>query len=207
MVLFDPHPVPFPNAGQEQEVAAKDEEFPPLRVYLDEDEWSAYTSVDRRDPVLHIELVRQHDCFLIAPLSCDSLAKITQGRADNLLTAVVRAWPHGLRENSAMKGVAEKPILVAPSMNQVMWEQKVTDEHLLTLKGRGVVVIDPAVKTAACGDEGRGPLADPMLIVARVMESWRERARQWGNRLEQVMTSSPLSRSEDRGGGGQTRRL
>ncbi|CAD7936207.1 unnamed protein product, partial [Amoebophrya sp. A25] len=64
----------------------------PVKVYTDADEWSEYAHVGV-DPVLHIELVKRNDVFLIAPLSANTLAKLAGGLCDNLLTCCARAWP------------------------------------------------------------------------------------------------------------------
>ncbi|KAG2493200.1 hypothetical protein HYH03_008620 [Edaphochlamys debaryana] len=85
----------------------------------DEAEWRQWRSVG--DPVLHIELRRWADALVVAPLSANSLAKMANGMADNLLTCVVRAWDFA------------KPMLLAPAMNTAMWASPFTARHLDTL--------------------------------------------------------------------------
>ena len=70
----------------------------------------------RSDPVLHIDLVKIASITLIAPLSANTLGKIANGLADNLLTCVVRAWNY-----------KTKPMIVAPAMNTQMFENPITD--------------------------------------------------------------------------------
>ena len=102
-------------------------------VLVDSDEWNSWKH--RGDPVLHIELRNWADIGVIAPLSANSLAKIANGMADNLLTSVLRAWD------------LSKPVLVAPAMNTMMWDHPVTSDHLATLTHWGYTVIPPVTKT------------------------------------------------------------
>ena len=102
-------------------------------ILSDEHEWTSWKT--RGDPVLHIELRKWADVAVIAPLSANSLAKLANGLADNLLTSVMRAWDF------------KKPILIAPAMNTCMWDHPVTSEQLKTLSHWGYSVIDPVVKT------------------------------------------------------------
>ncbi|CAN0419932.1 unnamed protein product [Pylaiella littoralis] len=120
---------------------------PPVRVLGDADEWGAWDSLG--DPVLHIELRHWADMLLVAPLSANTMAKLANGLCDNLVTCVARAWD-----------IKNKYFVVAPAMNTQMWEHPMTERHLTSLKEMGVVVVPPASKVLACGDEGVGALAD-----------------------------------------------
>mmetsp|Transcript_1950 Transcript_1950/g.6081 ORF Transcript_1950/g.6081 Transcript_1950/m.6081 type:complete len:313 (-) Transcript_1950:475-1413(-) len=124
--------------------------------YTDQDEWN-YGSV-RDDPVLHIELRKWADLFLIAPLSANTLGKLANGICDNLLTCVARAWD------------VDKPLVLAPAMNTHMWDHPLTSKQLAQLVGFGATVIDPVVKTLACSDTGSGALATVDNICAKVLE-------------------------------------
>eukprot|EP01063_Lacrimia_lanifica_P014137 TRINITY_DN2078_c6_g1_i2.p2 TRINITY_DN2078_c6_g1~~TRINITY_DN2078_c6_g1_i2.p2 ORF type:complete len:233 (+),score=78.04 TRINITY_DN2078_c6_g1_i2:97-795(+) len=137
---------------------------PGVAVHTDADEWDAYTTVGV-DPVLHIDIAKRCDVLLVAPLSANTLAEVALGLCPNLLTSVVRAWPYGLRPCA---GHAEKPFLAAPAMNTVMWDQGITGEHIATLEARGVRLVDPVVKTLACGDVGKGAMAEVATILAAV---------------------------------------
>ena len=101
-------------------------------VLTDEDEWRSWRG--RGDPVLHIELRRWADLCLVAPLSANSLAKLSNGLADNLLTSTLRAWD------------LSRPVVVAPAMNTFMWEHPVTRQQLDVLTQWGYTVIPPVVK-------------------------------------------------------------
>lgn len=86
--------------------------------FRDEDEWASWTK--REDNVLHIELRRLSHLLLIAPLTANTMAKVSHGMCDNLLTSVFRCWD--------IKNIKSKPIIVAPAMNTMMYEHPFTDQ-------------------------------------------------------------------------------
>lgn len=98
----------------------------------------------------HIELARWADLLLIAPATADLIARLSAGRADDLLTTVALATP--------------APLLLAPAMNQQMWRDPATAANIETLSARGVVVIGPAAGAQACGDTGPGRMEEPAVI-------------------------------------------
>jgi phosphopantothenoylcysteine decarboxylase/phosphopantothenate--cysteine ligase len=105
------------------------------------------------DPLSHLELVRNADAFLIAPASANTIAKLAAGLADNLLTGAALA--------------ATCPLLVAPAMNNHMYEHPATQANLATLRARGVTVIDPGTGALGSKDEwGVGRLAEPAELLA-----------------------------------------
>jgi phosphopantothenoylcysteine decarboxylase len=121
-------------------------------VYLEEDEWPDFYW-EKDDPIMHIELRKWASALVIAPLSANTLAKMVHGICDNLLTSVFRAWDH------------QRPIIVAPAMNSIMWENCPTGYQIETLKNWGIQVVPPQSKILACGDEGVGAMADISKIV------------------------------------------
>ena len=107
------------------------------------------------DPLSHLELVRNADAFLIAPATANTIAKLAHGLADNLLTSAALA--------------ATCPVLVAPAMNNHMYEHAATQANLALLRERGVTVVDPG--TGALGSKhewGIGRLAEPAELLAAV---------------------------------------
>ena len=105
------------------------------------------------DPISHLELVRNADLYLIAPASANTIAKLAGGLADNLLTSAALA--------------ATCPLVVAPAMNNHMYEHPAVRANLDTLRARGVHVVEPeAGRLASQGEEGVGRLPDP----ARLLE-------------------------------------
>ncbi len=124
-------------------------------VYRDSHEWEMWKT--RGDPVLHVELRKWADLFLIAPLDANSLAKIANGLCDNLLTCVVRAWD------------PEKPLYFCPAMNTYMLEHPLTFKHLDVLKNLLNYKEIPCVeKELMCGDKGYGAMA-PVQMIASVI--------------------------------------
>src|SRR4051794_11057855 len=107
------------------------------------------------DPVSHLELVRNADAFLVAPASANTIAKLAHGLADNLLTSAALA--------------ATCPLLVAPAMNNHMFEHPATQANLALLRERGTIVIDPDVGALGSLHEwGVGRLAEPAELLAAV---------------------------------------
>jgi phosphopantothenoylcysteine decarboxylase/phosphopantothenate--cysteine ligase len=100
----------------------------------------------------HIELARWAEGILIAPLSANRLAALALGFADDLLTTLCLA--------------STAPIWVAPAMNQKMWEHPATEQHIQTLKNRGVHILGPDIGEQACGEFGPGRMLEPEAIVS-----------------------------------------
>ncbi len=95
----------------------------------------------------HIELARWPDLILIAPASANFIAKLADGKADDILSTLLLA--------------TKAPIAVAPAMNQAMWANVATQENLGVLAARGVKVLGPASGEQACGDVGLGRMLEP----------------------------------------------
>ncbi len=104
----------------------------------------------------HIELARWADIFVVAPATANTIAKLTHGLADDLLTTLALA--------------TSAPIAIAPAMNQQMWAAPATTENCLKLQQRGVLQIGPASGEQACGDIGYGRMTEPEDIVTYLVE-------------------------------------
>jgi phosphopantothenoylcysteine decarboxylase / phosphopantothenate---cysteine ligase len=98
----------------------------------------------------HIELARWADVLLIAPATADLIARLSAGRADDLLTTVALA--------------TAAPKMLAPAMNQQMWKDAATAANIHTLLERGVHVVGPEAGLQACGDIGPGRMEAPEVI-------------------------------------------
>ena len=106
----------------------------------------------------HIELARWADALVIAPASADSIARLVQGRADDLLGACALATP--------------APVFVAPAMNQEMWAKAATQENIHVLQNRGITILGPDSGSQACGDIGAGRLLDPREIIESLVATF-----------------------------------
>lgn len=112
----------------------------------------------RRAGMDHIELARWAQVFLVAPATADLLARLALGLADDLVTTVALALPPSV------------PRLLCPAMNPHMLAAAPIARHLTQLGRDGWELIEPDAGRLACGDEGRGRLAEPATIVARLRQ-------------------------------------
>lgn len=119
-------------------------------LYSDKDEWETFKKVG--DPILHIELRKWADVFLIAPCTANTMSKLANGLCDNLLTNVAMAWDY------------KKRFVIAPACNTHMWDNLITKRNTSVLTGLGVRIISPVEKTLACGDTGIGAMGDIVTI-------------------------------------------
>jgi len=106
-------------------------------------------------PLSHLALVERADAFAVAPASANTLAKLAHGQADNLLTAAALA--------------CRRPLIVAPAMNNAMYEHAATQANLATLRERGVVVLEPGTgPLGSPGEFGIGRLPEPPELLAAI---------------------------------------
>lgn len=103
----------------------------------------------------HIELARWADAVLVAPATAEFLARLTQGRADDLLTTLCLA--------------TAAPVHVAPAMNQQMWANPATQGNVAALRARGIAVLGPGSGDQACGETGEGRMLEPTELAMLVL--------------------------------------
>ncbi len=103
----------------------------------------------------HIDLSRGADAIIVAPASADFMAKLVQGRADDLLSTLCLA--------------RACPLLVAPAMNREMWSAAPTQRNVAQLKQDGVSVLGPAAGDQACGETGDGRMLEPSQLLAELI--------------------------------------
>ncbi|MEG0323942.1 MAG: flavoprotein, partial [Raoultibacter sp.] len=111
---------------------------------------------DPSDPIHHVSLAQEADAFLIAPCTANVLAKIACGIADDLLTTTALA--------------TTAPMIIAPAMNVNMYENPATRNNMGMLHIRGAHFIEAEDGYLACGDVGKGRLADVELIVSETLK-------------------------------------
>ena len=128
----------------------------------------------------HIELARWADLLLIAPATADLIARLSAGRADDLLSTVALA--------------TAAPLMLAPAMNQQMWKDPATEANINTLTQRGAQFVGPAEGQQACGDIGPGRMEEPS-IIADAAASRFETGQLAGKRI--VITAGPTREALD----------
>jgi phosphopantothenoylcysteine decarboxylase/phosphopantothenate--cysteine ligase len=102
----------------------------------------------------HVSLADWAEVFVIAPCTANVMAKLAAGLADDLLTGTALAFAG--------------PLVVAPAMNERMWEHPATRQNAETLRARGVTLVDVGTGDLACGWRGKGRMAEPEEILAAV---------------------------------------
>lgn len=130
----------------------------------------------------HIQLSRAADLLVVAPATADLLARMAAGLADDLAATVLLA--------------TDTPVLVAPAMNNRMWDHPATQRNLETLAGWGVRRVGPAIGEMACGEHGPGRMAEPLAIVAAVERFFTAPAAPLAGRRA-IVTSGPTREALD----------
>lgn len=128
----------------------------------------------------HIEFARWADLIVIAPASADVIARLAQGKGDDLLTTLCLA--------------SRCPLAIAPAMNQAMWHHPATQDNLQCLKERGVFQFGPDSGGQACGDVGLGRMSDPEALAEAVCHAFTSRTLE-GKRV--VITAGPTREAID----------
>ncbi|SHO47668.1 flavoprotein [Anaerocolumna xylanovorans] len=122
------------------------------RVYTDMFEEVYYPDVR------HISLAQKVDCCVIAPATANIIGKIASGIADDMLSTVVMA-------------IKNKPVIICPAMNTAMYENPVTQNNIKKLESYGYRFVEPKESLLACGDIGKGALADVDVIITAIKEA------------------------------------
>ena len=119
-------------------------------------------AVDAWDPekgggMTHIDLTRSSDLMVIAPASADFMAKVAQGRADDLLSALVLA--------------RDCPLAIAPAMNRQMWSNPATQRNKQLLESDGIAIWGPGIGEQACGETGEGRMLESCELAEAVIDA------------------------------------
>ncbi len=113
-----------------------------------------FQEAERDDP-LHIGLSGEADLMVVAPATADFIARVAVGLADDLLSALILAFPG--------------PLLIAPAMNERMYHSQIVRENILRLKKRGYHFVGPDSGYLACGYEGEGRLTTTDKILEKII--------------------------------------
>ncbi len=116
------------------------------------DLWSLKDESEMR----HIRLSREADLIVVAPASANILAQMACGLAADLATTTLLA--------------ANKPVLIAPAMNHMMWNNPATQRNIKTLKSDGIHMIGPEKGDMACGEHGMGRMSEPEAILSEIQK-------------------------------------
>ena len=108
--------------------------------------------------VRHISLAQKSSCCVIAPATANIIGKIASGIADDMLSTVVMA-------------VRNKPVIICPAMNTAMYENAVTQGNIAKLRSLGYQFVEPRESVLACGDLGKGALANKDIIIAAIKKA------------------------------------
>ncbi|MGT2832047.1 phosphopantothenoylcysteine decarboxylase [Streptococcus halotolerans] len=111
------------------------------------------------DRINHIDLGKEADLFILAPASANTIAQLANGMANNMVTSTALALP------------SSTPKLFAPAMNTKMYDHPATQANIKRLKSYGYREIEPKLAILACGDIGRGALADIDIIIKTIEET------------------------------------
>ena len=104
--------------------------------------------------VEHVALAKRADVFVVAPATANTIGKIANGIADDMLTTTIMA--------------CKAPKIICPAMNTNMYENENTTENIARLKKQGYKIIEPISGRLACGDVGKGKMAEPETIVKAI---------------------------------------
>ena len=117
---------------------------------------SQWTHVESQDPQ-HVTLARAASAMVIAPCTMDTLARLAHGRADDVVALIAAAldW-------------SRQPLLLAPAMNEAMWNQPSTQRNLAQVQADGCRIIAPTAGWQACRTMGMGRMAEPETILEAV---------------------------------------
>lgn len=124
---------------------------------------------DERQPnhMPHINLGREADVVVVAPASADFIARLAQGRADDLLSLLCLARP-----------IERVPLLLAPAMNREMWAHPATQRNVTQVQADGAVVLGVGVGDQACGETGDGRMLEPDELLYEVQRHFQPKTLQ-----------------------------
>ncbi|HDR7756669.1 bifunctional phosphopantothenoylcysteine decarboxylase/phosphopantothenate--cysteine ligase CoaBC [Bacillus cereus] len=131
--------------------------------------------------IAHIDLADWADVVLVAPATANCIGKLAGGIADDMITTTLLA--------------TTAPVWIAPAMNVHMYENKIVQKNMMTLKTLGYTFIEPGEGFLACGYVAKGRLEEPEVIIARLEEAFSEHKPLQGKRI--LITAGPTREKVD----------
>lgn len=123
----------------------------------------------------HIRLSREADLVVVAPASANMISKMAQGLAEDLASTTLLA--------------TDKPVMIAPAMNQMMWANEAVQDNIKILRQRGIQIVGPSSGDMACGETGEGRLLEPDQILSAITDFFFRNKPLAG--LRALITSGP----------------
>lgn len=143
------------------------------------------TDMFRRDKpweIEHVSLAQKAELIVIAPATANMIGKIAGGICDDMLSTTVMA--------------TRAPLMLAPAMNTGMYENPIFMSNLKKLEAAGAIIVDSRTGHLACGDEGKGRMAEPEEIISRIEEFFEERKKDYEG-LKVLVTAGATSQPID----------
>ena len=132
-------------------------------------------SVENESEMDHISLSRWADLILVAPLTANTISKLSSGSSDDLASTVILA--------------SDKEIYLAPAMNVRMWEHPSTKKNVNKLKNYGYKIIGPDIGDMACGEFGEGKMSEPNEIIKQIKIYFKNKKN--NNKFKALVTAGP----------------
>ena len=134
-------------------------------------------SVENETEMDHISLSRWCDIILVAPITANTISKLSNGSSEDLASTVILA--------------SNKDILICPAMNVRMWEHPSTKSNLEKLKQFGYKVIGPEIGDMACGEYGEGKMSEPNVILQYILNYFDKLSKIKNKKLKVLVTAGP----------------
>ena len=134
-------------------------------------------NVENETEMDHIALSRWADVIIVAPITANTISKLSQGSSEDLASTVILA--------------SNKQIFLAPAMNVRMWEHNSTKNNLQTLKKFGYKIIGPVIGDMACGEYGEGKMTEPSVILEYISKYFEKIKKVKNKRFKALITAGP----------------
>ena len=134
-------------------------------------------SIENETEMDHISLSRWCDIILVAPITANTISKLSNGSSEDLASTVILA--------------SNKDILICPAMNVRMWEHPSTKSNLEKLKQFGYKVIGPEIGDMACGEYGEGKMTEPNVILQYILNYFDKLRKIKNKKLKVLVTAGP----------------